>query len=219
MPVMAPVFAAEIQRYAAAGYVVFYNNHRGSTSYGRDFALLLQYKYSSQEDFADHMSGLDYLADKGIIDPAQMYITGGSAGGIASAYAIGLTDRFRAAAVAKPIINWLSKPLTADSYLYQLPNQFKSLPWEDPMEYWQRSPLSLVGNVTTPTLLLTGEADRRTPISETEQFYQALKYRRIDTMMIRVPGAPHGIAGKPSRLIAKTENIIAWFKKYAPRAE
>ena len=208
-------FAAELQLMAAAGYVVFYDNHRGSTSYGEDFALKLEYKYASEEDFADHMSGLDALIERGVIDPEQLYITGGSAGGIASAYAIGLTDRFRAAAVAKPVINWVSKVLTADSYLYQVPNQFPGMPWDELDHYWKRSPLSLVGNVSTPTLLITGEEDQRTPISETEQFYQALKLRRVDTVMIRVPGSPHGIAGRPSRLIAKVDNILAWFERYS----
>jgi dipeptidyl aminopeptidase/acylaminoacyl peptidase len=209
-----PHFSAEMQRFAAEGYVVFYDNHRGSTSYGERFALLLQNKYSSEYDFSDHMSGLDALIEKGIADGDQLYITGGSAGGIASAYAIGLTDRFRAAAVAKPVINWISKVLTADSYLGQIPFQFPGMPWDNVEHYWKRSPLSLVGNVTTPTMLITGEADRRTPISETEQFYQALKLRKVDTIMVRVPESPHGIAGKPSRLIAKVENILAWFDKY-----
>jgi dipeptidyl aminopeptidase/acylaminoacyl peptidase len=143
-----PQFAAELQRYAAAGYAVFYDNHRGSTGYGEDFALLLDGKYSSKEDFADHMSGVDALVEAGIADPDQLYITGGSAGGIATAYAIGLTDRFRAAAVQKPVINWISKVLTADSYLYQIPYQFPGMPWDELEHYWQRSPLSLVGNVT-----------------------------------------------------------------------
>jgi len=209
-----PQFAAELQRYAAAGYVVFYDNHRGSTGYGEEFALALQYKYSSEADFADHMSGLDALVERGIADPDRLFITGGSAGGIASAYAIGLTDRFVAAAVQKPVINWVSKVLTADSYLYQIPYQFPGMPWEEPEHYWQRSPLSLVGNVSTPTLLITGEEDQRTPISETEQFYQALKLRRIDAAMVRVPGASHGIAGKPSRLNAKVDNVLAWFERY-----
>jgi len=209
-----PQFSAEIQRYAAEGYVVFYDNHRGSSSYGERFGLLLKYKYSSEEDFADHMSGIDALIGRGFVDPERLYITGGSAGGIASAYAIGLTDRFRAAAVAKPVINWVSKTLTADSYVYQTQYQFPGMPWEEPEHYWQRSPLSLVGNVSTPTLLLTGEEDQRTPISETEQFYQALKLRRVPATMVRIPGSPHGIAGKPSRLIAKVDNILAWFERY-----
>jgi dipeptidyl aminopeptidase/acylaminoacyl peptidase len=214
-----PQFSAEMQRYAAAGYVVFYDNHRGSTGYGEDFALALQYLYSSEADFADHMSGLDALIERGIADPERLYITGGSAGGIASAYAIGLTDRFRAAAVQKPVINWISKVLTADSYVYQVPFQFPGPPWEELEHYWQRSPLSLVGNVTTPTMLITGEEDQRTPISETEQFYQALKLRRVDAVMVRVPGASHGIAGRPSRLNAKVDNVLAWFERYGGPAD
>lgn len=209
-----PQFSAEMQRYAAAGYVVFYDNHRGSSSYGEAFGLLLQNKYSSDADFADHMSGVDAMIARGFVDADNLFITGGSAGGIASAYAIGLTDRFRAAAVAKPVINWISKTLTADSYVYQTQFQFPGMPWEEFEHYWQRSPLSLVGNVKTPTLLLTGEEDQRTPISETEQFYQALKLRKVETTMVRIPGSGHGIAGRPSRLIAKVENILAWFERY-----
>lgn len=209
-----PHFSAEMQRMAAEGYVVFYNNHRGSTSYGERFALLLQNKYSSEYDFSDHMSGIDALIEQGVIDADQLYITGGSAGGIAAAYAIGLTDRFRAAAIAKPVVNWVSKVLTADSGIGQIDNQFPSLPWENIDDYWKRSPLSLVGNMSTPTLLMVGTEDRRTPISETEQMYQALKIQKVDVVMVRIPGSPHGIAGRPSRLIGKVENILAWFKKY-----
>ena len=209
-----PHFSAELQRYAAEGYVVLYVNHRGSTTYGERFAMLLEGKYSSEEDFADHNSGVDAMLDKGFINPDQLYITGGSAGGIATAYAIGLTDRFKAAVITKPVINWISKVLTADSYLNQIPNQFPGVPWENLEHYWKRSPLSLVGNVTTPSLIMTGEEDRRTPMSESEQFYQALKLRKIDTALVRIPGSSHGIAGRPSRMISKIEYTIAWLNKY-----
>lgn len=207
-------FSAEMQMMASAGYVVFYDNHRGSTSYGEKFAMLLHYKYSSPDDFADHMSGVDALIEKGVVDPQNLFITGGSAGGIASAYAIGLTDRFNAAAVAKPVVNWISKALTADSYIGQIHFQFPGKPWEEFEHYWRRSPLSLVGNMTTPTMLITGEEDYRTPISETEQMYQALKLKGVDVVMVRVPGSSHGIAGRPSRLVAKVDNILAWFRRY-----
>ena len=209
-----PYFSAELQIMAAAGYIVFYNNYRGSLSYGEDFALLLQYKYSSSEDFADHMSGIDTLINLGFIDDKNLFIAGGSAGGIATAYAVGLTDRFNAAVAAKPVINWLSKPLTADSMVGQIYHQFPGPPWEHLEHYWKRSPLSLMGNVTTPTLLITGEDDRRTPISETEQFYQGLRLRGIDSAMVRLPDTSHGIANKPSRLISKVDHILAWFERY-----
>ena len=212
-----PHFSAELQLMAAAGYVVFYNNYRGSLSYGEDFALLLQYKYSSVEDFADHMSGIDALIEKGFVDKDNLFIAGGSAGGIATAYAVGLTDRFNAAVAAKPVINWISKTLTADSMVGQIYHQFPGPPWEHFEHYWKRSPLSLVGSVVTPTLLLTGEEDRRTPMSETEQFYQALRLRGVDSAMVRLPGASHGIASKPSRLITKVDHILAWFERYKDR--
>lgn len=214
-----PYFSAELQMMAAQGYVVFYDNHRGSLSYGEEFALLLQYKYSSEEDFADHMSGIDALIEKGFIDGDNLFIAGGSAGGIATAYAVGLTDRFSAAVAAKPVINWVSKTLTADSMVSQIYHQFPGPPWEHLDHYWKRSPLSLVGNVTTPTMLLTGENDRRTPMSETEQFYQALRLKGVDSVMIRMPGASHGIASRPSRLISKVDHILAWFARYRRESE
>ncbi len=209
-----PHWSAEMQRYAKEGYVVFYDNHRGSSSYGERFAMLLHNKYSSPEDFADHNSGVDAMVKLGFIDENNLFIGGGSAGGIATAYAIGLTDRFKAAAVVKPVINWLSKVLTGDTYTYQTFHQFPGVPWEHVEHYWQRSPLSLVGNVSTPTILITGESDRRTPMSESEQYYQALKLRRIDTTLVRIPGSPHGISNKPSRMIEKVEYMLAWFEKY-----
>lgn len=209
-----PHFSAELQRMAAAGYVVIYDNHRGSIGYGSDFANLLKYKYSSPDDFADHMSAVDWAIENGFADENNLFIAGGSAGGIATAYAVGLTNRFNAAMAAKPVINWVSKVLTADSYIGQIATQFPGPPWEHLDHYWERSPLSLVGNVETPTMLITGEVDYRTPISETEQFYQALQLRRVPSVMVRIPGSNHGIAGRPSRLNAKTDYTLAWFEKY-----
>ncbi len=214
-----PHFSAELQRMAAAGYVVIYDNHRGSIGYGSEFANLLKYKYSSPDDFADHMSAVDWAIENGFADPENLFIAGGSAGGIATTYAVGLTDRFNAAVAAKPVINWVSKVLTADSYIGQIANQFPGPPWEHLEHYWERSPLSLVGNVKTPTMLITGEVDYRTPISETEQFYQALQLLRVPSAMVRIPGSNHGIASRPSRLNAKTDYTLAWFEKYKVAAE
>lgn len=208
-----PNFSAEIQRYAAEGYAVLYANPRGSTSYGAEFAQEIQYAYPGR-DYDDLMSGVDYMIERGIADPERLFVTGGSGGGVLSAWIVGMTDRFRAAVVAKPVINWASFVLTADMYPFFRMAWFSADPWEDPEQYWRQSPLSLVGNVETPTALLTGEADYRTPISESEQFYQALKLEQVDTALIRVPGASHHISARPSSLIAKTDNIMAWFRRY-----
>jgi acylaminoacyl-peptidase len=208
-----PHFSAEVQLYAAAGYVVLYTNPRGSTSYGTNFANEIHHNYPGQ-DYDDLMSGVDAVIAQGYLDENNLFVTGGSGGGVLSAWIVGKTDRFAAAVVAKPVINWVSWTLTADLSTFGSQYWFADMPWETPDAYWARSPLSLVGNVTTPTALLTGEQDHRTPIAESEQYYQALKLRKIDSAMIRVPEASHGIAGRPSHLIAKADNILAWFARY-----
>lgn len=213
-----PFFSAELQLYAARGYVVLYVNPRGSTSYGKEFANLIHHDYPGQ-DYDDLMSAVDAVIERGYIDEEQLFVTGGSGGGVLTAWIVGKTDRFRAAVVAKPVINWISFALTADFYTFFHQYWFADFPWNDPMAYWKRSPLSLVGNVSTPTMLMTGEVDYRTPISETEQYYQALKLRGVDTALVRVPGAPHSISSRPSHLIAKALYILEWFERYGEESE
>jgi acylaminoacyl-peptidase len=208
-----PHFSPEIQLYAAAGYVVLYTNPRGSTSYGYDFANEIHQNYPNQ-DYDDLMSGVDAVIARGYVDDEQLFVTGGSGGGVLSAWIVGKTDRFRAAVVQKPVINWASFVLTSDGMPFFVRYWFGTPPWEDPEKYWRYSPLSLVGNVKTPTMLITGEQDFRTPIAESEQFYQALKLRGIDTALVRVPERSHTIVARPSHLIAKADNIIAWFERY-----
>ena len=208
-----PHFSVETQLYAAAGYVVLYTNPRGSTSYGYDFANEIHHNYPGQ-DYDDLISGVDAVIARGYIDEDQLFVTGGSGGGVLSAWIVGNTDRFAAAVVAKPVINWISETLYSDISTAVPEYWFEKYPWEDPDEYWRRSPLSLVGNVSTPTMLLTGESDHRTPMPESEQYYQALKLRKIDSALVRVPESSHGIASRPSNQIAKVDNILAWFGKY-----
>jgi acylaminoacyl-peptidase len=206
-------FSAEIQLYAAAGYVVLYVNPRGSTSYGEEFGNLIHHAYPSY-DYDDLMSGVDAAIERGYVDEDNLFVTGGSGGGVLSSWIVGKTDRFRAAVVAKPVINWYSWVLTADMYVTGAKYWFPGFPWEYQDHYMERSPLSLVGNVTTPTMLLTGEADLRTPMSESEQFYQALKLQKVDAALVRIPGSYHGIASRPSNLIAKVAHVLAWFDRY-----
>jgi len=206
-------FAAEIQLYASAGYVVLYTNPRGSTSYGEEFGNLIHHNYPGQ-DYDDLMSGVDAVIEKGYIDENRLYVTGGSGGGVLTAWIVGNTDRFKAAVVAKPVINWYSFVLYADGPAFFSKYWFGEYPWENPESYIKRSPISLVGNVKTPTMLLTGEEDFRTPIAETEQYYAALKLRQVETAMVRIPGASHGIASRPSNLIAKVVYILQWFNNH-----
>jgi acylaminoacyl-peptidase len=211
-------FSVEMQLYAAAGYVVLYVNPRGSTGYGEAFAQLINHDYPGH-DYDDLMSGVDAVVKRGYVDADNLFVTGGSGGGVLTAWIVGKTGRFRAAVSCKPVINWYSHALTADMYPFFTQYWFTGPPWERAEEYLKRSPISLVGHVTTPTMLLTGEEDHRTPITEAEQYYQALKLRKVDTALVRVPGSSHDIGARPSQMIAKVACILKWFETHRRRAE
>lgn len=202
------------QLYAAHGYVVLYANPRGSTSYGDSFANQIHHDYPSH-DYDDLLSVVDDAIAHGPVDGNDLFVTGGSGGGLLTAWIVGKTDRFKAAVAQKPVINWTSEVLSTDGYTFMGKYWFGKMPWEDPQQYWRRSPLSLVGNVKTPTLVIVGEQDHRTPPGEAEQLYDALQIRGVPTGLVYVPGASHEtIAARPSQSAAKTGAILAWFDRY-----
>jgi len=200
---------------AASGYVVFYSNPRGSTSYGGEFGNLIHHAYPG-DDFYDLNSGVDAVVAKGYIDPEALYVTGGSGGGVLTCWMIGRTARFRAAVTVYPVINWYSMVLTSDIGSLIVKRWFPGYPWDYPEHYEKRSLLSVVKNVKTPTMVLTGEADYRTPMSDSEQYYQALKLLNVESVLVRVPDEPHGIAVRPSHHISKLLHIVGWFDKHRP---
>lgn len=205
-------FDFEKQVWASLGYVVLYTNPRGSTSYGEEFANLIHHAYPG-DDFYDLNSGVDAVLAKGFIDSNRLYIVGGSGGGALTCWTIEHTDRFRAAASLYPVINWYSFVLTSD-LPFITKYWFPALPWEDTSGYMQRSLTTLVAKVKTPTLVMTGEADYRTPISEAEQFYEALKLLNTETVLVRVPEEPHDISRRPSHHIAKMLYVAGWFDQH-----
>jgi acylaminoacyl-peptidase len=208
-------FSHEMQSYAGRGYVVLYLNPRGSTGYGEEFGNVVHTRYPG-DDYKDLMAGVDALLAKGYIDPKRLCVTGGSGGGLLTAWAIGHTDRFVAAVSQFPVTNWITQVGTADNGYQHAASWMKTMPWENPQQYIQHSPIFFAGNFKTPTMVITGEADYRTPIAESEELYFALKARKVDSVMVRIPDEPHGIRGAhPSHRIAKLEYILAWFEKYA----
>ncbi|MDP2130201.1 MAG: S9 family peptidase [Erythrobacter sp.] len=209
-----PHFATDNQLYAAAGYAVLSANPRGSTSYGEDFANRIDKAYPGN-DYDDLISIVDAAIAEGVADPDALFVTGGSGGGVLTSWIVGKTNRFKAAATQKPVINWTTQVLTADNPAFFGRYWLGAQPWEAPDLYWKQSPLSLVGNVTTPTLVVVGAEDFRTPVSESEQYYTALRLRGVPTALVKIPGASHGgIAARPSQSAAKASAILAWFEKY-----
>ncbi|OLE71814.1 MAG: peptidase S9, partial [Bacteroidetes bacterium 13_1_20CM_4_60_6] len=176
-------FSYMFQNFAANGYVVLYTNPRGSTGYGDAFSNAIDHNYPGP-DYDDLMAGVDAVVGRGYVDTTRMYVGGCSGGGVLSSWVIGHTNRFAAAAVRCPVIDWISMAGQTDVPLFTY-SFFRQPFWDKPDEWLAHSSLMQVGRVTTPTLLMTGDLDRRTPIPQTEEYYAALKLRGVPTVMLR----------------------------------
>jgi dipeptidyl aminopeptidase/acylaminoacyl peptidase len=207
-------FSLDIQLYCAAGFAVLYANPAGSISYGDEFANRLG-PFDPQGQYEELMAAVDDVVAEGVADPEQLFVLGSSWGGVMAAWIVGRTQRFKAAVAQAPIVNWTSWILTTDSPTSAWRPWFKTKPWDDPIEYWRRSPLSLVANVKTPTMILVGSRDLSTPACESEQLFTALKMQGVKTSLVLVPDAGHStLTARPSQHIKRVLAILSWFATY-----
>jgi dipeptidyl aminopeptidase/acylaminoacyl peptidase len=215
-------FNPMFQNFAANGFVVLYTNPRGSTGYGTEFGNAIQRAYPSV-DYDDLMAGVDAVIARGYVDPGNLFVGGCSGGGVLTSWVIGHTERFRAAAVRCPVINWLSFAGQTDVPLFTA-NFFDRPFWEDPQAWLKQSPLMYVGNVKTPTLIMTGELDLRTPMPQSEEYFAALKMRGVPTTLLRFAGEYHGTGSRPSNWMRTQLYMMDWYRRWgtfddaAPRA-
>jgi len=200
------------QNFAADGYVVLYVNPRGSTGYGNAFSDAIDHNYPGP-DYDDLMAGVDSVLGRGYVDSTRMFVSGCSGGGVLSSWVIGHTTRFAAAAVRCPVIDWMSMAGVTDIPLFTYSFFYQPF-WEKPDAWLAHSSLMYVGHVTTPTLLMTGELDRRTPIPQTEEYYSALKMRHVPTVMLRFADEFHGTGSKPSNFMRTQLYMMSWFQKW-----
>ena len=205
------------QNFAAEGFVTLYTNPRGSTGYGTAFGNAIDKAYPGV-DYDDLMAGVDSVIGRGYVDETRMFVTGCSGGGVLSSWVIARTNRFAAAAVRCPVTNWMSFAGTSDIPLFGF-NWFEKPYWEDPMPWLERSTIYHVGKVNTPTLLMTGELDLRTPMAQTEEYFAALKMRGIPTAMVRFEGEYHGTGSKPSNWMRTQVYMMEWFKRWGTRTQ
>jgi len=199
------------QEHAANGYVILYTNPRGSSGYGSPFGNAIKNAYPGK-DFNDLMNGVDLVISRGYVDDENMFVYGCSGGGVLTSWVVGHTNRFAAASANCPVTNWLSFVGTTDGIGWY--RNFEKFPWDDPSEHLRRSPLMYVGNVTTPTMLMTGVDDLRTPMPQTEEYYAALKVMGVETAMIRFNNEWHGTSSTPSNFLRTQLFLREWFKRH-----
>jgi acylaminoacyl-peptidase len=161
------------------------------------------------------MAGVDLMLGKGYIDSKRLGVAGGSGGGLLTAWIIGHTDRFAAAVSQYPVTNWITQAGTADGGYYYAAVWMKGMPWDNPKQFMEHSPIFFANNFKTPTMVITGEQDLRTPMAESEELYFALKARKVEAVLVRIPDEPHGIRGAhPSHRIVKVEHLLGWIEQH-----
>jgi dipeptidyl aminopeptidase/acylaminoacyl peptidase len=205
----------QFQALAAAGYVVLLPNPRGSTTYGEAFSEACVRDWGGK-DYEDIMTGVDEIVRLDVADPDRLYLGGYSYGGFMTSWAIGRTNRFRAALVGAPVSNQVSMFGTGDIPLFDM-FEVGGTPQENPEEYRQRSPVTHLANVQTPVLLLHHEGDLRCPIGQSEEIFHALKAQGKEVEFVRYPGGFHTYnTHAPTQSVDHTKRIIAWYESHAP---
>jgi dipeptidyl aminopeptidase/acylaminoacyl peptidase len=206
-------FSFMYQTFAAKGYAVLFTNPRGSTGYGEAFSKAIDFRYPGV-DHDDLMAGVDAAIATGMIDTTRMYVGGCSGGGVLSSWMIGHTDRFAAAAVRCPVANWLSMAGTTDIPFFTH-SFFREPFWENPARWLEQSSLMHVGKVTTPTLVMTGELDLRTPMPQSEEYYVALKMRGVPAKLLRFQEEYHGTGSKPTNNMRTLLYMLDWYGRWS----
>jgi dipeptidyl aminopeptidase/acylaminoacyl peptidase len=207
------------QVLAAKGWNVLYINPRASDGYGERFWNISRGEWGVSDD-QDFHAALDTLVDEDIADPARLAVTGYSYGGYMTCWLTSTSDRFAAAVAGGAIVNLAAAACTSDLGTVLAVYEFGAEPWDDPERLARSSPFTHVGKVTTPTLVLHGDADDRCPVSEGEQWFTALRVRGVPTQFVRYPGGSHLfiINGKPSHRIDYGTRIVDWIETHTKQA-
>jgi len=204
---------------ASRGWAILTLNPTGSGSYGRDFAHGIRAKWG-EHDLAEQLAAVDQLVAEGIADPDRLAVTGYSYGGFMTSWTIGHTDRFKAAVVGAPVVNQESFFGTSDIGMWFAPWEMGAGITEGRETFRRLSPINYVDKVTTPTLVLHGEADERCPIGQGEELFAGLVAAgKVPTEFVRYPGGSHMFIaqGRPSHRVDFNRRVVDWVTRHASR--
>jgi dipeptidyl aminopeptidase/acylaminoacyl peptidase len=200
-----------LEMFAAKGALILRPNYRGSAGYGEKFRSL-NVRNLGVGDYWDVISGVDHLIARGMVDRDRVGAMGWSQGGYISAFITTTSDRFKAVSVGAGISDWMTYYVNTD--IHPFTRQYlKATPWDDPEVYKKTSPISYVKSAKTPTLIQHGELDKRVPIPNAYELYQALEDKGVPVRMIVYKGFGHGI-DKPRQQRAVMEHNYEWFSQW-----
>lgn len=205
-------------RYVLAmqGWTVLLLNPTGSGSYGRAFANGIRGRWG-EYDLPQHHAAIDTLIADGLVDGDRLAVTGYSYGGFMTSWTIGHTERFKAAIVGAPVVNFESFYGTSDIGVWFSEWEINQDYFADRAHFRRLSPINYVERVVTPTLILHGESDDRCPIGQGEELFFGLLARgKAPTEFVRYAGGSHLfiLNGRPSHRLDYGRRVMAWLAKY-----
>jgi dipeptidyl aminopeptidase/acylaminoacyl peptidase len=207
------IFSTRVATLAAAGYAVLLPNPRGSTGYGEKFTEACVRDWGGR-DYEDLMTAVDALVRKGVADPDRLYVAGYSYGGFMTSWVVGHTQRFRAGIVGAPVVDHISMAGTTDISEFSLA-ELGGTPYDSLEEFWRRSPVAHLPNVTTPVLIEHHEGDLRCPIGQAEELFQHLKILGKEVEFIRYPGGFHTLEfHTPAQEADYVRRQLEWFERH-----
>ncbi len=211
MPMIAPDRYYPIERFIAKGALILRPNYRGSAGYGEKFRAL-NVRNLGVGDYADVISGVDYLIGQGFVDKDRVGSMGWSEGGYISAFITTSSDRFKAVSVGAGISDWATYYYNTDITPFA-PQYLHATPSDDPAIYAKTSPITYIAKAKTPTLIQHGGSDRRVPIANGFELRQALEDHGVPVKMVVYDGFGHPI-NKPKQQRAVMEENENWFDHY-----
>ncbi len=206
----------EFQTLAAQGYVVFWSNPRGSAGYGEAFLSAIERDWGAVTA-GDVLAGVETATDREYVDGNQVFVTGGSFGGFATAWLVGQTDRFEAAVSQRGVYDLTGFYGSTDAAYRLVEGDFDTTPWEEPGFLWAQSPAGHAHEVDTPTLLIHSDDDYRTPASTAELYHRILRKHDVETRLVRYPNEGHELSrsGQPGHIVDRIERLTRWFDGYS----
>jgi dipeptidyl aminopeptidase/acylaminoacyl peptidase len=205
-------FNGTVQVLAANGFAVLQPNFRGSTGRGLAFAQANKNTWG-KGDYEDCMTGVDAMIANGIADPDRLGAFGWSYGGYMTFWILTQTDRFKAVSPGAGLTNIYSMYSQNDIQRYLRWFYSDKSPWDAQELYWDRSPMKYVNNVKTPTMIMHGQVDTRVPIAQAQEFYQALKERKVPVEFVVYPRENHGFT-EPRHQMDRVRRYVKFFVKY-----
>jgi dipeptidyl aminopeptidase/acylaminoacyl peptidase len=200
------------QVFAAAGFVVFMPNPRGSTGYGQQFTDAVS-KDCGGMPYEDIMAGVDQFAQRSYVDPNRMVAAGASYGGYMINWILGHSERFKALVSHAGVYDLRSEFGATEELWFPL-WEFGGAPWETPDVYERWSPSNYVANFKTPTLVVHGQKDYRVPVTQGMQLYTALQMKKVPSKFLYFPDEGHWIS-KPRNSVFWYQNVIGWLAERA----